>query len=115
MWQTDSGILEFQDRWKRQDPRDRFKDRWFKDEIQEAGGHYAIILETKKKQDSSILFLENAKGDLCSFKAVRKVNEVNCHKKKEQLVAAYRNTGWRSPDLVIGGGDNDMFLQFEYV
>ena len=51
--------------------------------IDTAGGHYAVILETKKRQDSKILylegtdlgvlFLEDEVGDLCSFKAVRKV------------------------------------------
>ena len=59
--------------------------------IDNTGGHYAIILKTKRKQDSSsgVLFLEDPEGDLCSFKAVRKVHKVNHHKKKDQLVAAY--------------------------
>ena len=60
--------------------------------IDTAGGHYGVILKTKKRKDSSvlfpedesgILFLEDAKEDLCSFKAVRKVHEVNHHKRKE--------------------------------
>merc|ERR1712080_343181 len=38
-------------------------------------------------------------GELCSCKAVRKVHEVNRHKQKEQLIAAYRNAGWMSPEL----------------
>ena len=48
--------------------------------IDTAGGHYAIVLETKKKQNSNILyledtdlnilFLEDEEGDRCSFKAV---------------------------------------------
>ena len=77
--------------------------------IDTARGHY-VILETKEKKkssdvmfvedDSGILFLEDAKDNLCSFKAIRKVHEVNCHKGKEQLIAAYRNAGWMSPDLV---------------
>ena len=41
------------------------------------GVHYGIILETKKKQDLSILFLEEEEGDLCSFKAVRQVHALN--------------------------------------
>ena len=49
---------------------------------------------------SEILFLEDAKDNLCSFKAIRKVHEVNCHKGKDQLIAAYRNAGWMSLDLV---------------
>ena len=66
------------------------------------GLHYGMVLETRKKgssniffkkDDSGILFLEDKKGDLCSFKSVRKVHEVNHHKRKEQLMAAYRNAG----------------------
>ena len=78
--------------------------------IDTSGGRYGVILETKKKKkssevmfvkdDSRILFLEDTKDDLCSFKAIRKVHEVNCHKGKDQLIAAYRNAGWMSPDLV---------------
>ena len=67
--------------------------------IDTLGGHYGIILETRKKQDSSILFLEDSEEDLCSYKAVRKVHKVNAHKKKEQMIAAYRNTRWMCPDL----------------
>ena len=78
--------------------------------VDTVGGYHGIILETKKKKKSSdimfveddtgILFLEDAKDNLCSFKAIRKVNEVNRHKDKEQLIFAYRNAGWMSPDLV---------------
>ena len=66
------------------------------------GGHYGIVLETRNKkeanmflveEDSGILFMEDKEGDLCSFKAVRKVHEVNRHKGKEQLMAAYWNAG----------------------
>ena len=59
-----------------------------------------VIIYTWKKQDSSILFLEDAEGDLSSYKAVRKVHKVNRHKKKEQMIAAYRNAGWMSLDLI---------------
>ena len=62
--------------------------------IDTLGGHYGIVLETWKKQDSSILFLEDAEGDLCSYKAVRKVHEVNQQNKKEQMITAFRNNGW---------------------
>jgi len=53
--------------------------------VDTVGGHYDIILETKKKKstnimfvedDTGILFLEDAGDDLCSFKAIRKVHEV---------------------------------------
>ena len=60
--------------------------------VDTVGGHYGIILETKKKKsldlmfvenDTGILFLEDARDNLCSFKAIRKLHEVNCHKGKE--------------------------------
>ena len=66
--------------------------------VDTTGGHYGIVLETRKKgssnlffieDDSGILFVEDEKGDLCSFKSVRKVHEVNHHKRKEQMVATY--------------------------
>ena len=66
------------------------------------GGHYGIVLETRKNKegdlpleedDLGMLFMEDKKGDLCSFKAVKKVHEVNRHKGKEQLLQAYRNAG----------------------
>ena len=60
--------------------------------INTEGGHYGVILESRKKKDSNVLYLEDALGDdlgvlfledkkdeLCSFKAVRRVHEVNCH------------------------------------
>ena len=55
------------------------------------GGHYGIVLETRKKknsslflveEDSEILFMED-KVDLCLFRAIRKVHEVNRHKKRK--------------------------------
>ena len=56
------------------------------------------------EDDSGILFVEDEEGDLCSFRSVRKVHEVNRYKRKEQLMAAYRNAGWMSPELanIIG-------------
>ena len=73
-----------------------------------AGGHYGIVLETRKEKedmpldenDLGILFMEDKKGELCSFKAVKKVHEVNRHKGKEQLLQAYRNAGWMSPEMI---------------
>ena len=43
--------------------------------------------------------MEDKKGELCSFKAVKKVHEVNRHKGRDQLVQAYRTAGWMSPEL----------------
>ena len=73
-----------------------------------AGGHYAIVLETRKEKenlpldesDLGILFMEDKKGELCLFKALKKVHEVNRHKGKEQLLQAYRNAGWMSPEMM---------------
>ena len=76
--------------------------------VDTTGGHYGVVLETRKKgslnillieDGSGILFEEDEKNDLCSFKAVRKVHEVNCHKRKEQMMPAYWNAGWMSPEL----------------
>ena len=78
--------------------------------IDTQGGHYGIVLETKKKQNIlyledalgdkfGVLFLEDREEELCSFKAVRQVHEVNHHKQKDQMIAAYRNAGWISPEL----------------
>ena len=75
--------------------------------VDTTGGHYGITFKTRKKgnsnlffiDDSGVLFMEDEKGDLCSFKSVRKVHKVNHHKRKEQLMAAYRNAGWMSPEL----------------
>ena len=77
--------------------------------VDTSGGHYGIVLETRKnkegyspleEEDLGILFMEDKKGDLCSFKAVKKVHEVNRHKGKEQLLQAYRNAGWMSPEIM---------------
>lgn len=78
--------------------------------VDTAGDHYDIILETKKKKkndevmhvedNTGILFVEDAKDELCSFKAIKKVHEINHHKVKDQLISAYRNAGWMSPDVV---------------
>ena len=46
-----------------------------------------------------VLFLEDKEEELCSFKAVRCIHEVNRHKQKDQVIAAYRNAGWMSPEL----------------
>ena len=60
--------------------------------VDTTGGHYGVILETRRRANSSILFVEDGSGilfvedkkkDLCLFKAVRKVHEVNRHKGKE--------------------------------
>ena len=72
------------------------------------GGHYCIILETNRqnnesmflmKEDTGILFLEDKEGHLRSFKAVRKVHELNWHKGKDQLTNAYKKAGWMTSEL----------------
>ena len=76
--------------------------------IETTGGHHGVILETNKKPSSNILFVEDDAGilfvdeenkDLCSFKSVRKVHEVNRHKGKDQLMTAYHQAGWMSPEI----------------
>ena len=76
--------------------------------IDTTGGQYGVILETRKRASSNILFAEDGAGilfvednkkDLCSFKSVRKVHEVNRHKGKDQLMAAHHNAGWMSPEM----------------
>ena len=46
-----------------------------------------------------VLFLKDKEEELCSFKALKKVHEVNRHKQMDQLIAAYINAGWMSPEL----------------
>ena len=58
-----------------------------------------IYLEDALGDELGVLFLEDKEKELCSFKAVRRVHEVNRHKQKYQLIAAYRNEGWMSPEL----------------
>ena len=62
------------------------------------GGHYGIVLETRRndskdsslvEEDLGILYMEDKEGGLCSFRAVKKVHEVKRHKGKEQLLLAY--------------------------
>ena len=55
--------------------------------VDTAGGHYGIVLETQKKKkdtevnlvedDTGILFVEDSRNELCSFKAIKKVHEIN--------------------------------------
>ena len=51
------------------------------------GKHYGIILETKGRKSVDVLFLEDQEEELTSFKetmlAIRKVHEINNHKKRE--------------------------------
>ena len=71
------------------------------------GGYYGIVLESRNEKsgnpisenDLGVLFIEDKKGELCSFKAVKKVHEVNRHKGKDQLIQAYRTAGWMGPEM----------------
>ena len=78
--------------------------------IDTQGGHYGIVLDMQKRHnvlyledalvdELGVLFLDDREEELCSFKALRQVHEVNCHKQKDQFITAYRNTGWMSPEL----------------
>ena len=77
--------------------------------IDTEGSHYGIILKTRKKNNVlyvedvlgdniGVLFFEDKKDKLCSFKAVRKVHQVNQYKQKEQLITAYHNARWMGPN-----------------
>ena len=72
--------------------------------------HHGIVLETQRRQnvlyvevalgdELGILFLEDQKQELCSFKAVQQVHQINRHKQKDHLIVAYRNAGWMLPEL----------------
>ena len=64
------------------------------DMVDTLGSHYGIVLETRGRNVMlEILFMEDKEGDLCSYRAVRKVHEVNNLWSKEQLIKAYRNAG----------------------
>ena len=71
------------------------------------GGHYGIVLEAGSKkegipfneEDLGVLFMEDKKVELCAFKAVKKVHEINRHKGKDQLIQAYRTAGWMGPEM----------------
>ena len=77
--------------------------------VETAGGHYSIVLETKGKDSLEVLYLEDEEEKSVSYKAVKKVHEINNHNRKEQIIATYRNAGWLNPDLVntINRVDND--------
>ena len=45
------------------------------------------------EEDIGILFLEDKEGNLCSYKVVRKVHELNRPKGKEELMNAYKKAG----------------------
>ena len=47
------------------------------------------IYEVLLVDNTCILFVEDAKDELCSFKAMKKVHEINCHNGKDQLISAY--------------------------
>ena len=52
-----------------------------------AGGYYGIVLEMQKNKkdtevnlvedDTGIMFVEDSRNELCSFKAIKKVHEIN--------------------------------------
>ena len=58
-----------------------------------------LYIEDALGDELGIIFLEDKEQELCSFKAVQQVHEINRHKQKDQLIAAYRNAGWMSPEL----------------
>ena len=57
-----------------------------------------LYVEDVLGDNIGVLFFEDKKDKLCSFKAVRKVHQVNQYKQKEQLITAYRNARWTGPN-----------------
>ena len=69
--------------------------------IDTKGGRYRKILETQQKknvlyledalgEELGVLFQEDKQEELCSFKAVRRLHEVNHHKQKDSPVLKRR-------------------------
>ena len=50
-------------------------------------GHYGVMLETQK--ENGVMYLEQKKEYLTSFRAIKKVHEFNNHKGVDQLMSAY--------------------------
>ena len=77
--------------------------------VETANGFYSIVLATKGKDSLDVLYLKDEQKKSASYKAVKKVHEINNHNRKEQIIATYRNAGWLNSDLVntINRVDND--------
>ena len=48
-----------------------------------------LYVENALGDEMGVLFLEDREEELCSFKAVRQVHEVNRHKQKGKLISAF--------------------------
>lgn len=62
-------------------------------------GHYGIALETYKKGEKEIMYLEDREEDLTSLASFKKVHKVNNHKGADQLISTYSRAGWMSPEV----------------
>ena len=71
--------------------------------IKTAGGHNALILELKEKDEEIIHYLERASDEediITNFKGIKKVHEVTNHKSANNLIHAYRNANLITPAVV---------------
>ena len=68
--------------------------------INTGSNHFGIEIENESKKGEEILYGKVKEEELETYKAVRKVHEVNNHKSADQLVAAYRNAGLMGPETI---------------
>ena len=62
-------------------------------------GYYGVKLETQKKKETDIMYLDDKKEDLTKYAAIRKAHEVINHKGEHQLISAYSRAGWLNPEV----------------
>ena len=61
--------------------------------INTGSNHFGIVIENEGQKGEEILYAKGKEEELDTFKAIKKVHEVNNHKSADQLVAVYRNAG----------------------
>merc|ERR1712112_21783 len=68
--------------------------------IDTGSNHYGIEIENRSEKGEEILYGKGKEEELETYKAVKKVHEVNNHKSVDQLVAAYRKAGLMGPKTI---------------
>merc|ERR1712138_147501 len=68
--------------------------------IDTGSNHYGIEIENRSEKGEEILHAKGKEEELETYKAVKKVHEVNNHKSVDQLVAAYRKAGLMGPKTI---------------
>ena len=61
--------------------------------VNTSGNHYALVLETRKEEVESMLFIDEDKNeeDFVSYKEIKKVHKVNNPKRRKQLIHTCNN------------------------